>query len=50
MYLAKRVFESMYLEAANITEIVNTILSLNVNKAIVMIEYLLTFLKLHLSH
>ena len=33
-YLAKRVSESMYLESANINEIVNTILSLNVNKAV----------------
>ena len=33
-YLAKRVSESMFLEPANITEIVNIILSLNVNKAV----------------
>ena len=33
-YLAKRVSKSMYLKPANITEIVNTILSLNVNKAV----------------
>ena len=33
-YLTKRVSESMFLEPANITEIVNTILSLNVNKAV----------------
>ena len=33
-YLAKRVSESMYLESANINEIVNTILSLKVNKAV----------------
>ena len=33
-YLAKRVSESMFLEPTNITEIVNTILSLNVNKAV----------------
>ena len=34
MYLAKRVSESMYLEVTNIREIVDTILSLNVNKAV----------------
>ena len=33
-YLTKRVSESMFLEPANITEIVNIILSLNVNKAV----------------
>ena len=34
MYFAKRVSESMYLEATNIREIVDTILSLNLNKAV----------------
>ena len=33
-YLAKRVAKSIYLEAANIIEIANTILFLNVNKAV----------------
>ena len=33
-YFAKRVSESMYLEPANITKIVITIISLNVNKAV----------------
>ena len=33
-YLAKQVSESIYLEPANITEIVNTILSLNLNRAV----------------
>ena len=33
-YLAKRVFESMYLEPANINEIGDTILLSNVNKAV----------------
>ena len=33
-YLAKRVSKSMFLEPVNITEIVNTIFSLNVNKAV----------------
>ena len=50
MYLAKRVAKSMHLATANITESVNTILSLNVSKAVIMIKYLLTFLKLQLSH
>ena len=34
MYLAKRVSESTYLEATIICEIVDTIISLNLNKAV----------------
>ena len=34
MYLAKQVSESIYLEAANITEIDNAILSLNMKKTV----------------
>ena len=48
-YLTKRVAESMYFKAAKITKTVNTILSLNVNKAVNR-DKIPAYLKLHLSH